>query len=392
MDNEPENRPIEPVAGTLLLVDDDPALVEVLADVLELDGYRVLKAFHGAQALEIASREQLDAILLDVGMPDMDGFQVMRELQKQPRTALVPILFVTAEAIDSDEVRRGLELGVRDYIPKPTSKPELLARVSSVVRIYRMERELRQKNESLRELDRRRREYLSMASHDIKSPLATVSNYCTLLMRGGYGGLEGEQLRAVQRVRSLVDYMRVLVNNLLDLEKIEEGSLRVELEPCDPQELIEEAFEVHRVLAGEKQITLAADVAPGVGRPQLDRQRMLQVINNLVGNALKFCPAGASVTVSARPLGGGLEVSVSDTGPGIPLEEQSLLFRPFQQLSVRSLTEERGAGLGLCIVKNLVELHGGKVAVDSSPGRGTRFVLTIPERQDGVLSAVPQGG
>ncbi|MBI4870523.1 MAG: HAMP domain-containing histidine kinase [Candidatus Riflebacteria bacterium] len=364
--------------GTVLVVDDDENLCQLLTVILTLDGYKVLSTNSGREALGIVALEQIDAILLDVRMPDMDGFEVMQELRAAPETANIPILFVTADAIDSESIQRGLDMGARDYIPKPLNKPELLARVASVVRLYRTERELRNSNANLKELDRRRRQYLAMASHDLQVPLLSVDGYCRLLVQGAYGPISADQAHTVGRIRALVHYMKVLVENLLDLEKMQEGSLRLELAPVDPAALVAEAVGIHDITAREKQVHLEAELGSDLDEPALDYSKMLQVLNNLIGNALKFCPAQASVKVGARRDRDHLEMWVADTGPGIPLEEQHLLFQPFRQCSVKPTSRERGAGLGLCIVKGLVELHGGTLAVDSAPGRGSRFTLRLP--------------
>lgn len=362
----------------MLVVDDDDGLREMLSTLLTFEGYRVVTAGDGREALA-AIHPGIDAVLLDVRMPVMDGFQVLRELSTRPEVADIPVLMVTAEALDPESIRMGLELGARDYIAKPLSRPELLARIGAVVRLHRMEHKLRLTNARLAELDHRRREYLAMASHDLKAPLLSVDGYCKLLTDGAYGIIGDDQRAALARIRSMVGYMRVLVSNLLDADCAEQGKLLLEPEKLALASLIREVLEMYRLRATERKIQLEVDLSPGVGQVVLDRQKMLQILNNLVGNALKFCSEGSRVTLEARAHERHLEVSVADTGPGIPLAEQSLLFRPFQQLSVRSTTRERGAGLGLSIVKTLVELHGGTIAVDSAPGRGTRFVLNFPE-------------
>lgn len=365
-------------AGCVLVVDDDDSLREMLSMLLTFEGYRVMTAGDGREALATITPE-VDAVLLDVRMPVMDGFQVLRELNGRPEVAGIPVLMVTAEALDPESIRRGLELGARDYIAKPLSRPELLARIGAVVRLHRMEQQLRSTNARLAELDHRRREYLAMASHDLKAPLLSVDGYCKLLHDGSYGPVVEDQRAALARIRAMVGYMRVLVSNLLDSDRAEHGILQLEPEQVDVASLIREAMEMHRLSASEQKLELQVNLPTELGQAVVDRQKMLQILNNLVGNALKFCSEGAWVTVEARRVGGCLELTVADTGPGIPLEEQKLLFRPFQQLSVKSTTRERGAGLGLSIVKTLVELHGGTISVDSAPGHGTRFVLSFPE-------------
>ncbi|MGE0786495.1 MAG: ATP-binding protein [Sandaracinaceae bacterium] len=265
-------------------------------------------------------------------------------------------------------------------------------------------RELTEKNEQLqeafdrlKELDRLKSNFLATVSHELRTPLTSIIGYSDMLATGIAGELNEEQAEFVETIRSKGDHLLSLISSLLDLGRLEQGNLRVQRETIDARELVREVTKTLTPQAAKKNVTLRADVPDAPITIQADAVRMRQVLYNLTENAVKFSPDGDEVVLSVHKreidrsdAGDGLglvlfggteeqvELSVADHGPGIPASEQEKVFDAFYQIDGSSTREHGGTGLGLSIVKRLVEAHGGRVWIDSEPGHGTTFRLTIP--------------
>jgi signal transduction histidine kinase len=262
---------------------------------------------------------------------------------------------------------------------------------------------LQEAYDRLRELDRLKSNFLATVSHELRTPLTSIIGYSEMLAVGLAGELNAEQREFVETIRSKGDHLLALITSLLDLNKLEQGSVTLQCEPVHPRELIEEVAKTVRPQASKKGVQLAVELAEPLEPIALDAVRMKQVLFNLADNAIKFTPPGGTVRFSARPMdvpvpeGGdrerdgvglvlmmaprrGVEFAVSDTGPGIPKSEHQRIFDAFYQVDGSSTRQHGGVGLGLAIVKRLVEAHGGTIEVESEPGRGTTFRVLIPER------------
>lgn len=247
------------------------------------------------------------------------------------------------------------------------------------------QRELAKSNAELGRLNDQKNQFLGMAAHDLRNPLEVILTYSEFLLEEAAPALTPEQVSFVGTIRSSSDLMLRLVEDLLDLAKIEAGKLELDLERVDLAALVEANVARNRVLAAKKQIEIRLHF-PQEGQQGgplemlIDPTKMEQVLNNLIGNAVKFSPAGSAVDVHVTPEGGRVTLAVEDRGPGIPAEERDKLFRPFARTRVRSTAGEKGAGLGLAIVKRIVEGHGGEIRVESEAGRGSAFCVSLPIR------------
>ena len=246
------------------------------------------------------------------------------------------------------------------------------------------QRELAKKNAELGRLNEQKNRFLGLAAHDLRNPLEVINVYSRFLLDEAADRLEDEQLDFVRTIMRSSNFMLALVNDLLDVSKIEAGRLELELSEVDLRSLVARNVELNRRLAERKEINILFEPPKDIPRLRLDAAKMEQVLNNLVGNAVKFSPRGGSVEVGLeREEGGGaVLLYVKDEGPGVPAEKLEGLFEPFTRASARGSEGEKGTGLGLAIVKRIVEGHGGRITVESEPGAGATFAVRLPVERD----------
>lgn len=244
--------------------------------------------------------------------------------------------------------------------------------------ILSMNEALAQANAQLQELDRMKDAFLSMITHELRTPLTVISGVTEMLGEGIYGALSSEQAKQLAQIGEQAARLRQLVNNLLDLSKIEAGMLKLRRAWLNPRALVETVVEQLQPLAEKSGVALAHNVSPALPEVNCDGPRLEQVLTNLIANALKFTSPGGVVTISAQLAHAALCFCVTDTGCGIAPEAQPFIFNKFFQVHSHSEAQAWGTGLGLAIVKHLVELHGGQVSVKSTPGEGSQFCFTLP--------------
>ncbi|HKP74684.1 MAG TPA: ATP-binding protein [Longimicrobiaceae bacterium] len=373
----------QPPPLRILLVEDNPGDARLIRETLRDAGSLAFELAHAdrlAAALPALEAGAADVALLDLSLPDAHGLEtVNRALAAAPG---VPIVVLTG--LDDETVAvQAVQAGAQDYLVKGQVEPGTLARALR----YAMERK-RLEMERARLLDREhqareaaeaavraRDEVLRIVAHDIGNSLSAVKIHALVLERT-LPGDDSEAHKRTAAIRDLTAQMDRLRQDLLDVAAIEAGRLSVEPVPTDVGEVLRDAVEALSALASQKGAALSAEVAPGLPRVPADRERVLQVLANLGGNAVKFTAAGGSVVLSAeRDEAGGVRVSCADTGPGIAAEDLPHVFDRFWQ--ARS-TRRAGAGLGLAIAKGIVEAHGGAITAESTVGQGSTFAFTLP--------------
>lgn len=241
-----------------------------------------------------------------------------------------------------------------------------------------LQREMARKNVELSLLNEEKNRFLGIAAHDLRSPLGVILAYSEFLESEAAEVLDAEQRSFVTAIRATSQFMLRLLDNLLDVAQIEAGQLDLDLQPVDLVALIDHNVGLNRVLAARKRIELHFEPAVPTLRLRADAAKLEQVLNNLIGNAVKFSPPGAAVTVDLGVAGAVACVAVNDQGPGIPAEDLPKLFKPFSRTRVRPTAGEKSTGLGLAIVRRIVAGHGGEVRVESEVGRGSRFIVELP--------------
>lgn len=252
--------------------------------------------------------------------------------------------------------------------------------------VLRMNEALAAANARLAELDRMKDAFLSMVTHELRTPLTVIAGISEMLEAGIYGALTGQQAEHINQISAQAARLRELVNDLLDLSKLEAGMMKLRRARLDSHLVAQGAMQQLVTLADSRQIELFNRVAPGLPAVDGDGQRIEQVLINLLSNAIKFTPARGTVTLTADALPDAVRLHVTDTGRGIAPDALPHIFDKFFQVQSNTETGARGTGLGLAIVKQIVELHGGEVGVESVLGRGSRFWFTLPRAA--VKSAV----
>jgi signal transduction histidine kinase len=375
---------------TILIVDDEEANLDLLEAFLLAEGYTsIVRCADPRQTVALFDSRAPDLVLLDLHMPHLDGIEVLRRLcQRVSADDYLPILVLTAD-VTPEAKERALSGGARDFITKPFDAVEVLLRVRNLLEtrlLHHRQRRAREQAEALAEENARlfdearaatlaRDRMLSVVAHDLRNPLAVVSmnaEMATELLAPDSDAYIRDTLSAITHAS---DRMQRLVQDLLDVAQIERGTFLLDLADHEPFSLLAEAERLMQPAARERGIDLVVERADGLPRVRADGTRVLQVLGNLVGNALKFTPEGGRVTLSSAASGESVEVEVRDTGPGIPADAIPHLFEAFWQVHD---SDRRGIGLGLWIVRSLVEAQGGTVHVQSREGEGTRFGFTLP--------------
>ncbi len=358
----------------ILVVDDDRFNAKALTRLLESD-YRVSSVSGGEQALESVRNESSpDLILLDIMMPGIGGYEVCRLLKDDERTRDIPVIFITAMEDVSDETR-GLEMGAVDYIVKPFSPPIVWARVKTQLSLKRSLEIQKNQNRELMELNEVKNRFLGIAAHDLRNPLISIRGLSELMIKMDLS----TEKRSVflGTINQVSNQMLRLVNDLLDISVIESGRFDLHLKQADLSQLAAERAGLVEEIAREKGIVLVTEL-PEVASLPMDSDRIGQVIDNLLTNAIKFSNAGTTIRLVTRTVVSGVEVAMEDQGPGIPKEDLGKLFGTFQKLSVQPTGGEKSTGLGLSIVKKIVEAHQGEIRVASKVGSGSTFTVSLP--------------
>jgi two-component system sensor histidine kinase/response regulator len=382
---EPDGEKTEGDAGMLLVVDDDEDNRDVLSRRLEKQGHYVVTAPNGKDALELLSGQGFDLVLLDVQMPEMDGFEVLRRIKENPALTKTPVVMISALS-EIESIARCIEMGAEDYLPKPFNPTLLRARVDASLRVSRararedrLNAELQMNYEKLRQAEEMRDDLTHMIVHDLRTPLTSLlTGLQTLEVLGD--NLSADQTEMLAIALNGGQTLLGMINDLLDVSKLEDGSLKLEYGPVEPAVLAERANSQVALLTREKGLNLRTDISPEIAIFSGDEDKLRRTLVNLLGNAIKFTPTGGTVSIVARKAENedALFFSVQDTGEGIPKESFGRIFEKFGQVESRKAGRKMSTGLGLTFCKMAVEAHGGRIWVESELGQGSQFNFTIP--------------
>ena len=440
----------------ILIVEDSPTQAERLRRLIQSKQYRARVAANGKVALAMIAERAPDLILSDIIMPEMNGYDLCREVKNDRGLSDIPVILVTS-LNDPQDIIRGIECGADNFVRKPYADDYLLGRISQMLvnRQLRLEtedddngvalmqgehthlinagrqqildllistyeqavqvngelqarerqvielntrlsshaaqletinREIALKNIALAEASQMKSAFIANMSHELRTPLNAIIGFTGALLMKLPGPLTTEQDKQLTTIRSSARHLLSLINDILDMAKIEAGKVTVMLEPVHCQEIIDQTVDTLRQMAAQKGLALSTELPAQPISVDSDRRALTQIMINLVNNAIKFTDQGSIVvTLSQRGEGDALltDLSVTDTGPGISEADQTKLFQAFSQLDSTSTRHVEGAGLGLYLCQNLANLLGGKLWLSSRPGQGSTFTLTLPGKRAG---------
>jgi signal transduction histidine kinase len=368
----------------ILIVDDRKPNVRLLEQMLSGAGYAsVASTMDPHEVCELHRKNRYHLILLDLLMPGMDGFQVMEGLKGIEIDGYLPVLVITAQP---GHKLRALKAGAKDFISKPINLAEVLTRVYNMleVRLLHIETKnngkvLEQTVARLKEVERLKNGFLSTVSHELRTPLTSIRGSLGLLASGAVGALSGEVLEIVAVAERNAVRLMALINDILDLERLDTGTIELQFAPVPVASILRRAMES---LPASQQRHAFTVEAPAVSPVMwADADRIVQVVVNLLSNAVKFSPPGGVVTIGVAQGESWVEFRVTDRGRGVPVAYHRAIFERFRQVETSDAREKGGTGLGLAICKSIIEQHGGTIGVESEEGRGSTFwfrVATAP--------------
>jgi signal transduction histidine kinase len=379
----------------ILLVDDQPAKLLTYETILGELGENLIKVSSASEALQCLLDNEIAVVLVDVCMPDLDGYELAAMIRQHPRFQKTSIIFVSAVLMTDLDRLRGYECGAVDYVPVPVVPAILRAKVSIFAELFRKTRALERLNselearvaertsaleattEALQEANHRKDEFLAMLAHELRNPLAPIRTAVQLLRLKELA--EPHRQRARDVIERQVEHLVNLIDDLLDVSRITRGMITLQLEPVLIGAIVARAVETARPAIDAHRHVLEIDLPDELISVEGDKTRLVQVIANILHNAAKFMDPGGRIRLSARREGQYVEIKIADTGIGIAPELAPRIFELFTQVHSKAERAQGGLGIGLALVRRLTEMHGGNVSVHSDgPGRGAEFTVRLP--------------
>ncbi|MFH0991261.1 MAG: hybrid sensor histidine kinase/response regulator [bacterium] len=365
---------------TILVVDDTEDNLDLLEFALKRKPVKMLRATSGKMCLAMAEEFQPDLILLDIQMPEMDGFETLKRLRTNPRSVKIPVIFLTAQRKDAESIATGLALGADQYLTKPIDTEELLVRTKMLIRLKKAEAELEQTKS----------DFMAMMVHDLRSPLIGVKSVVELILESPKGQpLDEDYFELIRSAKTSAVRLLDLISDFLDVSKYEAGNSSFDIIAVPVNRFIEPVTRQMMLQFRQKNVTLEEQIPSDLPNVLADSAKTEQVVMNFISNALKFTSSGGTIVLSgesiskespvdASMLKRYVRINITDTGLGVQPEEVQNLFTRYKQTSSARKVKSKGTGLGLVICKLIVEAQGGTVAVQSIPGKETTFSFTLP--------------
>ena len=380
-------QPVRPDAPLILIADDVPANVELLIDQLHTLGYRTISAQDGPSALAATLEHRPELAILDVPMPAGDlgvddrstGFEVCRRIKRDARSARIPVIFVTALNDTTDRVK-AIEAGGDDFLTKPHNRMVLGARVRSLLKLKAATDALEDSYRKLRELEKVRDDLMKMIVHDLKTPLTSIIATLEMLADGDLGQVSGSQQGALRDTENKAQELLHLIEDLLEVARIEETSISLDLEPLTPGTLVPEIMNDWTLRLQQERAVTTIEVTADAPTFLADRALLKRVFGNLIQNSLVHSSSAVELRVFARADPRGVLFTVADNGPGIPPQYHEVIFHKFERVKTPNVPRVRSSGLGLAFCRLVVEAHGGRIWVQSAEGVGSAFHILLPLR------------
>ena len=361
-------------AACVLIVDDTPANLQLLVEMLRRRGFKARAALSGALALRAAQNDPPDLILLDINMPEMNGFEVCARLKADPKLRDIPVIFISAMNETIDKVK-AFGVGGVDYVTKPFQFEEVEARVDAHLRICRQRRELQESYDDLRRLEAQRDSLVHMIIHDLRTPLTTIHGFLRWIIEDGKGGISAESVEHLQICSKATKDMIRMAEAVLDVSKLEAGQMKLQVGPCDLVPVVDAALAEMRPQIGARQVRFTP--RPEHAVVPADGDVVARIVQNLLGNAAKFAPPDGWIRVGVEVRETGVRVSIEDNGPGVAPEHREAIFEKWGQVDL-ARQPRHSVGLGLTFCREAVAAHGGRIAIDSTVGEGSTFWFELP--------------
>ena len=366
---------------TILIVDDVVSNVLLLKVLLKNEKFKTITASDGFEAIEMADKYAPDLILLDVMMPQMDGFETARRLKENPKTEGIPIIFLTALNSTQDIVN-GFQAGANDFIAKPFNKEELLVRVNHQISLVVAKRLLLERTEELRKTIMGRDKLYSVIAHDLRSPLASIKMVLNMLvMSVGEEAIGPEMHQMLRMANRNTEDVFSLLDNLLKWTKSQIGKLNVVYQDFRIDEVMEGILDIFSLVSKSKDIRLVHDSLSTVV-VHADIDMIKTVLRNLLSNAIKFSYEGSQVVIESHVEDDMAVISVKDSGKGMNAEEKEKLLKPETHFSHYGTNNEEGSGLGLLLCQDFAIKNGGNLWFESEEGKGSTFFFSVPLKKD----------
>ena len=376
----------------VMLVDDQTIIAEAVRRLLNAQGdFELHYCSEGARALETAAELKPLVILQDLVMPDADGMELLRAYRRHPALKNTPVIILSVKE-DPVVKKEAFEAGAYDYMVKLPDAHEFVARVrhhaqaclderllSEAMRALReSQQQTQERNIQLEKINEQKNRVLGVAAHDLRNPLGNIYSLSEFLQEETAQLLSEDQMEMLTCIRELSEFTLKMVEDLLDVSTIESGELRLDRRPLDFSVLVHHNVELNAILAQKKNITLNLEPIPPLPPVSLDAEKIAQVFNNLIGNAVKYSHSDTTVRIVTSREQDRVKISVIDQGQGISDADIPKLFKPFGRANVETTGGERSTGLGLAITRRIVEGHGGTIGVESEPDIGSTFFFTLP--------------
>ncbi len=373
----------------ILLVDDEPRNLDALEAILDDRGYRLLRADSADAALRLLLDHEVAAIVLDIKMPGMSGFELAQIIKSTKKFRQVPIIFLTAYMIGDQDVIAGYGAGAVDYLTKPINPQILRHKVAVFADLFRKTRALAELNLRLEErvaertaaLDaaaKQKDEFLAILAHELRNPLAPLRTGLDLVMGAQQKGQPASD-RTIAAMNRQLDHMVRLIDDLLDISRISRGVLELKKDRVDLAGVIDGAIDTVRPLLERRKLAISADV-PRPMYAHADPTRVTQILGNLLNNAAKFTPEGGRISIELARDGEHATIVVRDSGMGIPASQLDRVFEMFARVDRgERRTMDQGLGIGLALSRRLADLHSGTLtATSEGEGKGSTFTLRLP--------------
>lgn len=363
----------------ILIIDDDVNTREVLGEILESKGFEIKTAATGPKAVDYCRSEFFNVVLSDLRLSGLNGLDVLKFVREISEDTMVIMMTGYASIESSIEA---MNKGAYSYVVKPVDIDNLLHIIDKALEKQRLAienkrllEELKISNEKLKELDKLKSAFVANVSHEFKNPLAVINGSLSVMLSGRMGKIDPKQKEMLEMGKRNIDRLLRLVTDILDISRIESGKMEMKMENFDMDLLVGEILKIYEGEFSNKKILFSKEISERPCKIYADKDKISEVLINLLSNAVKYTPEGGNIKVSLKEAQEDICFEISDTGPGIPKEYFEKIFDKFERIAA---DKQEGTGLGLSIAKDIIELHKGKIWVESGIGKGSKFIFTLP--------------